>query len=151
MREHETELHQQLLDTAFAPLGAIYRKSARPSRSLSRGSRTIVAECDERLAGAVSYYFKDRQVRLFALAVHPDYRRRGIARALIHWVAGHVCSDAHPVLGLYTMEETGNVPIFERLGFRTVSRGAAADAASPSGGPVHEVDMVWGITKPFRD
>lgn len=151
MREDETESHKQLLDTAFAPLRAVYRKTTRPSRSPSRTSRAIVADWDERLVGAVSYYFQDRQVRLFALAVHPDFRHRGVARALIEWVAGNVCSKGHPVLGLYTIEETGNVPFFERLGFHTVSRRVAVDAASPSGGPVHEVEMVWGITKPFRE
>ena len=142
LHEDETRVHARLLDTAFAPLHAIYVTPPRPPRSPSSAWRTVVAEMDGRIVGATSYYFRDDQVRLAGVAVEPDFRRRGVARALIQWVVDNVCSEMHPTVGLYTIEETGNPRIFEKIGFRTVSRRVATGAASPSGGPVHEVDMV---------
>ena len=139
--------HRALVDRAFGPLRAVYTRRAGPPRAAWPGSRTVVAERGGGLVGAVSFYLTEQQVRLFAVAVDPDWRRRGIARALIEWIADNVCSETHPELGLYTVEETGNAAIFERLGFCIVSRRVAVDAVSPSGGPVHELDMVLRVIR----
>lgn len=142
LREDEAEAHRKFLDEAFAPFRAIYTPKPEPPRNTSRTARTVVTVMEGHIVGAVSYYPKEQFVRLFALAVGPNHRRRGIARALIQWVADNACSKTHPELGLYTIEETGNAVIFERMGFRVISRRVAVDAVSPSGGPVHELDMI---------
>ena len=47
------------------------------------GDSYLVAECDGRIVGVILGTHDQRKGWLNRLAVHPDYRRRGIARRLI--------------------------------------------------------------------
>jgi GNAT superfamily N-acetyltransferase len=55
------------------------------------------------------------------LAVHEDARPKGVARAPLEHVATIAAKAGTRLLRLSTVAETGNVEVFERLGFRTVS------------------------------
>jgi hypothetical protein len=44
-------------------------------------------------------------------------------------------------LSLFTVRETGNVPIFEHLGFKVVREEPAQDIESATGSPLREVYM----------
>ncbi|WP_086009940.1 GNAT family N-acetyltransferase [Thiorhodococcus drewsii] len=75
------------------------------------------------------------------MAVHARYRGQGVCRALVLEVGEIAKRNALPTLALCAIEETGNVAIFEKLGFEISSREVAPNHASPSGGPVTQVGM----------
>jgi len=57
------------------------------------------------------------RLALLGLAVHPDFRRRGVARALVAHLTLIARERGAKTLSLHTVRETGNVTVFERLGF----------------------------------
>ena len=70
---------------------------------------------------------------MVGLFVHEHHRRRGVARALLDALG--------PRLSLFTIRETGNVPIFERLGFAVVREELATEYVSDAHAQLHEVYM----------
>jgi len=104
------------------------RKVYRPSPELVRAGGApasdwpgLVAECDGELVGTVSYQVQEDRLHLRALMVDPDHQRQGVARALIGRLSELARLLGVTRLSLYTVVQTGNVPIFERLGFTVVS------------------------------
>ena len=61
---------------------------------------------------------KNDRLHLRRLAVDAAFRRQGITRAFVEHVSERAKDAQLRALSLYTIEQTGNVPIFERLGFR---------------------------------
>jgi ribosomal protein S18 acetylase RimI-like enzyme len=73
--------------------------------------------------------------------VERRHRRTGIGRALVrHYQTTAASADVH-FLSLYTIKETGNVGLLERLGFCVASEEQAAWAIGPVGESVTEVRM----------
>ena len=112
----------QSLRTIYCPSAALQLREA---REMNR--RELVAECDGQICGAVFYEVHDERVHLQSLAVDPMWQRRGIARALIEHAARRCQSLGARSLSLFTVVETGNVTIFERLGFRVTSMASPSD------------------------
>src|SRR5262249_52512567 len=53
-------------------------------RAVASGpANVLVAEVDERMVGSIIGTFDGWRGNIYRMAVHPDYRRRGIARALV--------------------------------------------------------------------
>jgi ribosomal-protein-alanine N-acetyltransferase len=86
---------------------------------LQRGAIVLVAEADGRLAGfVVVHRLRKAQAYVVTLDVATEFRRRGLARALIaaaEWQAVQVGMEAM-ALHVYTENETA-VAFYERLGF----------------------------------
>jgi len=114
-------------------LRAVYRPTPAAiagGRALRAGCETLVAELDGELVGVVRLRGDgdgdgdgDDTLQLFGLFVDEAHRRRGVARALV--AAARERDYAR--IALHTIAETGNVPIFERLGFVTVAVQPADD------------------------
>lgn len=49
-------------------------------------ARSILAEVDGRIVGYVLFWFLPEEVDIHNIAVHPDFRRRGIGRLLLEQV-----------------------------------------------------------------
>jgi GNAT superfamily N-acetyltransferase len=112
-----TELANQSLRHIYRPT-----KAARAGKSLlDRELKRIVALVDDQVVGTVQYRIVGNCLHLVGLAVHPEYQRRGIARRLVESLDALARQFCLHKLSLYTIRETGNVPIFERLGFRAVA------------------------------
>ncbi len=65
----------------------------------------------------------------------------GIARRLIDWVADYAPTLGHDLVVLDTIKETGNVPLFEKLGFCVFHEGVTTSFVSDKFPELHEVKM----------
>jgi ribosomal-protein-alanine N-acetyltransferase len=88
---------------------------------LREWARVDVARQDGRLVAFCNYWLVTTELHILALATHPDYRGRGIARQLLD----HVLDVARQTgCSLATLEvRRSNVPaikLYERAGFKTV-------------------------------
>jgi ribosomal protein S18 acetylase RimI-like enzyme len=90
-------------------------------RRLSPSLTRLVALIDDRVVGTVQYTTDADNLHVIGLSVHHDHRRRGVARALVAELVAIARASGAAGLALHTIGETGNVPIFERLGFRVVA------------------------------
>jgi ribosomal protein S18 acetylase RimI-like enzyme len=82
----------------------------------------LVATIDDRVAGTVRYRVENQSVRVVGLGVHPDFRRRGVARALLRCLEEIGKAARATRLHLYTVRQTGNVDVFRRLGFTVIAQ-----------------------------
>lgn len=108
--------------------------------------RRLVAWQDGRVVGIVECIALANEVYVQGLAVHPDYRRQGVAKALLRHVVAAAQREGKRTLRLSTIKETGNVPVFERLGFAVVRATIAEHFEGVPAGPVTQVDMVRELT-----
>ncbi len=109
---------------AAAPLRAVYRPTeAAVQQRTATAPRLarVVAVLDGRVVGTVQYSVVAESLCVSGLGVHPSYRRRGVARALTNHLEAVARNRGCKALTLYTVRETGNVEIFEHLGFHVES------------------------------
>lgn len=113
----------------MATLRQIYRPSpeALARRAKLPALPRLVAEVGDTIVGTVEYALAKERLHIMGLFVLATHRRHGVARALVDELA--VLAGALP-LSLDTIRETGNVPIFERLGFVVVREQPARDFVS---------------------
>lgn len=115
---------QEVDAAARASLREIYRPSREALINKSRMGphlRRLVAIIDGRVVGTVQYHVDGHSLGVVGLGVHPDVRRRGAARSLVRWLREIALNERADRLHLYTVKETGNVEIFEGLGFTVIS------------------------------
>ena len=98
----------------------------------------LVATDDDAIVGTVEYACNSERLHLMGLYTLDTHRGRGVARRIVDALV--VIANAHGArtLSLYTICETGNVPIFERLGFEVVRETPARDVASEHQVPLTE-------------
>lgn len=96
--------------------------AARQARTTKDGTLDrLVAVLDGHVVGTVQYRVADGRLSFLALGVHPAHRRRGVARALIRHLETIAARSGCGSVTAHTVRETGNVPIFEKLGFEVES------------------------------
>lgn len=93
------------------------------------------------IAGTLQYEFIDDRVHVRGLAVHPELRRRGVARRLVEYVAERGAGAGCRAVSLFTIRETGNAEIFQRLGFRIIRESEDSTAELVRGGRPTELYM----------
>ena len=116
------------LDEVSASAVATLRKTYRPNpralankQAIAETLTQLVAVADGRVVGSVQYSLKSDRVHFLSLEVHSDYRRRGIATRLVAELAEIGQRAGARTLSTYTVTQTGNCKIFERMGFRVIS------------------------------
>ncbi|QDT29532.1 GNAT family N-acetyltransferase [Gimesia panareensis] len=143
-RSDDAERVAVISEAAFAPLRSIYRPTgatiARQAERAQTGTR-LVAEIDGEIAATVQYDQHSDHLHLIGLAVHPDYQRRGIAGCLLEEICQRAILLAQPAVVLVTIKETGNVPLFEKLGFRVTHEEVATWCVSETYPLLHDVKM----------
>lgn len=119
---------RQGIEAVHASAAATLRQTYRPSQKavankagISARLRKLVAIADGRVVGTVQYYIESQTVRVIGLGVHTDYRKKGVARSLVHHLHTIGVREDATHLQLHTIKETGNVEIFTRLGFMVVT------------------------------
>jgi ribosomal protein S18 acetylase RimI-like enzyme len=139
---------QRIADEAFETVRSVYRPSPAATTNLAAISpelERLVAEDGERIVGTVRFHVLDGRLRVMALAVLPQCRRRGVARALVDRLMVIAEERDCRALTLYAVTQTGNVPIFERLGFTLISEQQDTYSISTSGEPLTEAYMERGV------
>ena len=110
--------------SAAAALRRTYRPNAKALANKSRISRNLgrlVALLDDRVVGTAAYYVEGGRLRIVGLGVLEECRQRGVARALVGFLLEFAAEQGLEGIGARTVRETGNVDVFEKLGFRVVS------------------------------
>ena len=128
--------------SGIATLRQTYRPTAaaiehKAARVLAR----LVAVSAHDVVGTAEYELAAARVHVIGLHVIASHRRRGIARRMIDAMAELAIAAHARALSLYAIRETGNVPIFERLGFAIVDETHAVDCVSERYERLSEVHM----------
>lgn len=129
---------------ATADLRAVYQPTEKAEKSRSAMSRQLhrlVALGSSRIVGTVQYHMNSDRLAFLGLGVHPHFRRQGIARQLIEELEAIAVRNQVELLTLYTVRQTGNVDVFQSLGFTVVSEERTDFFESPTGEPLTEVLM----------
>ncbi len=125
-------------------LRAVYRPTPAGNRNhgrLAAVSHCMVVEVEGTVVATFQYYGDGNRLRLMGLAVHEAYRCSGIARACVAYCSRLAQAQGYEALCLATIKETGNVPLFEHLGFRSVDAQQSLLCQGPDGEPVVEVEL----------
>lgn len=134
----------EISQRAFARLREVYRPTAEHAareRESPADLDHVVAECDGRVVGTVRIRHDTDYWFVIGLAVDPAFQRQGIARAMLDWLYASACQSGHG-LALATIRETGNVAVFERLGFEVVKEEPATWCESDRFETLHDVYLV---------
>jgi ribosomal protein S18 acetylase RimI-like enzyme len=105
-----------------------YLRRGVPMTELAREAQVLVAEIDGAIAGAVGYVaphrakhpaFPQEWAALRFMAVDPDHRRKGVARALAEECVRLAKCDGAVVLGLFTSPAMATAfALYLKMGFR---------------------------------
>ena len=137
-----------VINAAFATLRDVYRPkpdAVPTSENEALEVETTVALLNEEIVGAMSTYQDGSAFNVSQLAVIPRFHQRGIARALLQ--SAHEAAIHHGAryLRLNTIQETGNVAIFERLGFTVDKTSEATWCVSDRHPKLTDVSMIRSL------
>jgi ribosomal protein S18 acetylase RimI-like enzyme len=123
---------EEYRDRLDPPSGA-HGETAAKLREVLRTARAVLALAGDDMVGCVFYAPSGDHIDLFRLAVLPEYRRRGIAQALIAYVEarGRELGLARVQLGV-RVALPNNRAYYERLGYRFVEARTHAGYAEPT-------------------
>ena len=116
----DTDKVRAVIDDAFGRERNVYlpKPDAVPtSENNSLNTTTIIALIDEEIVGTVCVYKEATALHVSQLAVVLRFRNQGVARKLLQSAEQLAIESDATELRLNTIQETGNVAIFQRLGF----------------------------------
>lgn len=132
---------RDIMEAATSELRRTYRPRENRASSGGAPSGALVALKESAVVGTAEYVRKQDHLYVQCVAVHPEYRARGVCRALLCGMEEIAKAKKLRALTLCAIEETGNVEIFKNLGFEVVRRAIAPNHVNSAGGPVTQVDM----------
>ena len=116
-----------LSSAANESLRKIYRPTkqtlAKKDKLLSNTTR-LVATVDNIIVGTVLYKLKEECIHLIGLSVLPEFQKTGVATKLVNETERIGRRNDLKYISLYTIKQTNNVQIFNKLGFKSVSEEA---------------------------
>ena len=124
---------------AFSELRSVYSPTKTAIANQPKSTAYVVAKMGQTVVGTLRYFDEEDRIYVFDVAVDPQYRRQGIARRLIDVVTDIARTFGHKTVLTRTIRETGNVEIFERLGFRAVKEETAKWCVSDRYPTLHDV------------
>ena len=136
--------------TAFDSIRHIYRptdEAAQRQASRFREGDRLVALLEDRIVGTVQLSYGMDYVFVCGLAVHPEFHRQGVAACILQSVYEQAAKQGLAWVRLETVEQTGNVAIFERLGFEVVSHGVPTWCVSDKYDPLTNVCMRRAVVR----
>jgi GNAT superfamily N-acetyltransferase len=131
-----------LIAIATQELRRVYKPRPVASQPAPEEAESLVAVVGDRVVGVVEFVTRETSIYVRGLAVHPEFRRQGVARALLSEVARVAKQWSRTTLTLSTIRETGNPAIFERLGFVAQEAHPSPHFIDTADRPVTQIDMV---------
>ncbi len=110
---------------AFSELRSVYSPTPTAISNQPKSTAYVVAKMGQTVVGTLQYFDEGNRIYVFDLAVDTQYRHQGIARQLIDSTCEIARSLGYKTVSTRTIRETGNVEIFERLGFGVVKEETA--------------------------
>lgn len=108
----QTDSVKSIIGATTDELRAIYRPIKNYAQSEIEEPVCIVAVIDENIIGAAEYLVNKNHALIRNLAVSPDHRRQGAARAIIEHVILKAKNAGKTKLLLSTIKETANMNFF---------------------------------------
>ncbi len=125
--------------SAFSELRSVYLPTKTAIANKQDSTAYVVAKAGENVVGTLKYIDEGGRVYLFDVAVDPQYRRQGVARQLIDFVSDIARTLGYKIVSARTIRETGNVEIFESLGFCVLKDETAKWCVSDRYSTLHDV------------
>ncbi len=142
----DTDDVAEVVALATEELRSVYRRATNVDSSVMPKTEqhvaSLVAVERELIVGVVEYCRKADSLYVRGLAVHPQMRRLGIGKALVREVEAIAAQEGKPMVTLSMIKETGNLTIFERLGYYVINEAAATGFEGVDGHPVTKVELV---------
>ena len=140
----ELPMAKAVSTAAFESLRSIYRPTAetlarQPVRT--RMGTRLIAILNGEIVGTVQYDCHEKHVHIIGLAVHPNHQKKGIARQLVQHIVDLAPGLGYNTVVLDTIRETGNVKIFQRMGFEVFEESITDDFESDQFPVLYEVKM----------
>ncbi|KAA3628752.1 MAG: GNAT family N-acetyltransferase [Proteobacteria bacterium] len=134
---------EEVVSLATEDLRRIYRPCAHATGKPPSGHSltTLVAVKDKNIVGVIEYFAGDGAIHFQGLAVHPVYRRQGIASVLVKEIESIAIRLGAQKVVLNTILETGNPGMFTKLGYEITSVVPASDFEGLDGKQVTKVGM----------
>lgn len=113
------------------PPPSVWRADVAEVERWLRDGGGVLAWLGDTLVGSVVWSYRDPVFYVQHVAVHPDYRRRGLASRMMGWIESEAQRSGYSQIALrFRSVLKGNQALYESLGF------ALADTAPhPLGGP----------------
>jgi N-acetylglutamate synthase-like GNAT family acetyltransferase len=131
-------------ERAFRQVRTVYQPTdAAVARKFDQAGtwKRLIAERNRQIVATVEYRMATDRLSIRDLAVDPDFQHQGIARQIVDALAGIARADGLRALSIFTIRETGNVRVFEHLGFTVVSQEVATWCVSDAFATLHETYM----------
>lgn len=143
------ELTHSIRDIGFSTIRQIYRpkKTAETVAAETPSDTHIIASVNGINAGTLTLDVNDFDLRIRGLTVLPNFRRLGVARAMVEAAAVYAIEHRCTSMKLFTIRETGNVEIFTRLGFTVIGVMLADWCESDRFKTLHEVEMARSVLR----
>lgn len=91
--------------------------------ALSNGERALQLSVEERVEAVVRYKVQREKLTFFRLAVRPESRRQGYAKALIQQLETIACEERLPIITCdVRMHVKENIELYEKLGYTKVAQ-----------------------------
>jgi ribosomal protein S18 acetylase RimI-like enzyme len=113
------------------PAPSVWRAEVADVERWLRDGGGVLAWLGETLVGSVVWSYRDAWFYVQHVAVHPEYRRRGLATRMMTWIEAEAqrCGYAQLALRIRSAQ-SGNQALYEGLGFVVTDT-----APHPLGGP----------------
>ncbi len=84
--------------------------------------KIVILEKNEKILVSCRIVYYENRIHIIAIAVLKSHRKQGLCKALIDFIKKEAKGKNIDIISLYTVEETGNVQVFNKLGFKVITR-----------------------------
>lgn len=120
---------------------ANYARRLKSQPKLQNKYTTLVACMSQTVVGTIQYNAENGILFLFGLSVHEDFRRQGIAREIMNHLFNFAKTQKLTTIRFNTMRITGNVEIFQKIGFVVTNEKTSVLCEGLNGEKIIDVQM----------